>query len=436
MRPPSLPRSVWIVAAVYLSVQLLLLFAYDAHHPAAFLSGDRSDTRMLQIEAMLRAEFPSEFTQGLLTSGLPGDYLWQMTVFKAAEFLSQPRLGVVMVQILLQTLSIIVTGLLGVHLQLPRSAITLGAVLYASFPHSIAFPHMLISEAFFAPFVLFATYFTVRYAQVPRVSRFGLMGGATWTLAALSRPEGLLAPFVAALVLLAGRRVPFPRAALFLAAYLIPLAAWVVPSLALTGNPNLSNRRPDQFNRLMHSKAEYLVLLLPPEEAAMERARLDSASPERFRPSELLAVYARHPWKAAQANGLEAATLLLKFGETKLLNYFGIWDTDGSWRADLYALSPLEFARKHATLLPIVVGGAMVWFVILLAFGYGVVGLWKNPDGRLVLFLVLYALCAALVTDTTQARMRYCVDYAFALFGAAGFIRWRSRKSPRDARIP
>lgn len=434
MPSTRLPRSVWIVASVYLFVQIVLCVAYDAHHPAAFLSGDRSDTRMVQVQAMLNAGSPAEFVRGLLNSGLPGDYLWHTLLLKGADLLPQPRLGVVFVQILLQTLAVIVTGLVAIQLRFRPATVALGSTLYALFPHSIAFPHMLIAEAIFAPFVLYATYLTLRFAQNPERKKFGVSAGICWAIAALTRPEALLAPFVAFLLLRFGRRMPYPRAALLLAAYLIPMSLWVVPSLAITGNPNLSNRSPDQFNRLMHSKAEYLILLLPPEARQGEEAELKRVEPARYSALDLLGLYVRHPWKATVANGLEAATLLFKFNETKLLNYFGIWDTDASWRKDLYTLSMLEFAKKHATVVPLVVAGGLVWFMILLASGYSVVGLWEDPDCRLIFYLVLYALFAGLVTDTTQARMRFCVDYAFALFGAEGFIRWRLRaKKPGTA---
>jgi 4-amino-4-deoxy-L-arabinose transferase-like glycosyltransferase len=434
MPSTRLPRSVWIVACVYLFVQIVLCLAYDAHHPAAFLSGDRSDTRMVQVQAMLNTGSFAEFAQGLLTSGLPGDYLWHTLLFMGADFLPQPRLGVVCVQIFLQTLAVIVTGLVALQLRFRPITVALGTTLYALFPHSIAFPHMLVSEAIFAPFVLYATYFTLRFARAPEQKKFGVLAGVCWAMAALTRPEALLAPFVAFLLLRFGRKLPLSRAALLLAAYLIPMLLWVVPSLAMTGNPNLSNRRPDQFNRLMHSKAEYLILLLPPETRQGEAAALERIHPAGYSALDLLSLYGRYPWKAVVANGLEAATLLFKFNETKLLNYFGIWDTDGSWRADLYLLSPIEFLKKHAAVVPLVAAGGLVWLMILLGSGYSVVGLWRDPDCRLIFTLVLYALLAGLVTDTTQARMRFCVDYAFALFSAEGYIRWRFRtKNPRTA---
>jgi hypothetical protein len=141
----ALPRSVLIVVLLYFAFQMTLCLTYDRGNPDAFLRGDRSMYRIGQVHNVLTARSTSEMLGRVIRSGLPGDYLWHAVVFYLVQDLPAPRLWVITIQILLATMSVFLVGHLAISLGLPSHASFLASALYATTPHCLVFPHMLLS---------------------------------------------------------------------------------------------------------------------------------------------------------------------------------------------------------------------------------------------------------------------------------------------------
>jgi hypothetical protein len=421
----ALPRAVWWVTALFFAAHLTLCLLFDRTHPGALLMGDRSDLRLYRVQALFTSDSVSQFIDRVLSAGLPGDYLWHAALYSVCRVLPAPHVWMVMGQVTCWAVSILMLALLCLRLGLGHRVITLAVSLYALLPHSIAFPHMLLSENFFVPFVMAATYFSVCWLQEADRTKFMFLSAAMWAMSALTRPEALLAPVVVAAFLLLARRIRIGRVVRFLGMYAGILALWVIPSLLISGSANLSNQSPDQFHKLLQRKGTFLILTLASDAQAQEKKWIDAVPPEEYSLRDLMGLYSRHPGHAMIVNAYEEAKLLFRFDETKILTYLGIWFADADWQRELAGKPLSTFLAERWPIVLVVAGGSSLWFVLLIFAGYGIGRSWRRPEYLLIILLAIYALCSVLMTDNTQTRLRACVNYAFILFASVGYVAWR-----------
>jgi 4-amino-4-deoxy-L-arabinose transferase-like glycosyltransferase len=429
----QLPSGAWSIVFIAFVLHFIVCITFDRTHPQAFeFAGDRADTRFDQIKSLIAAKTPAQFVDDLFSSGLPGDYLWHAGVFYLVGGLPYPVLWVITTQVLVWMAVVLVLGNLALRLGFGERAAVLSMVLYLLLPHSLVFPHLLVSEGFFVPLVLFATYCTVRWLQEPG-KRFHIAAGVFWALAGLTRPEALLAPFVIALFHAVKRTARAATVAKFLAVYCALLAVWFVPSLLLTGSMNLSSQSPAQFSNILHRKGEFLILTLPRGELQREWAKIEEIPPTDFAIGDLLSLYARHPMRVVGVHAFELGKLLVRFDEIKILTYLGIWQPDPDWQRR-FATEPLaSFARENGPYIIMAVVGSGIWLVVLLFALRGFVMECNRPELQMILILVSYAFLSVLTVDNTSARLRSCTNYAFVLTAAIGYLHWR-RQQPRKSR--
>lgn len=410
------------VAAVYFVAHVVLLIAFDAQHPEAFLRGDRSLTRIAQIERVLAAD---DFLSGLskiYSYGLPGDYLWQAAFYRVGQMFGSPVLCVIAAQILLASLSLLAVAAVTSRLSGSEQAATIACIMYACLPHMIAYPHMLVSEAMFVPLCIFATASTVSYLA-DGTRRDVVLAAAMWALAALTRPTALLLPAIVAVY----GFVTVPRAwrthVFFVLISLVLLSSWFVPSYLVRGEWNISNGDPSMLGRTLHNKADYLVTVLPGEDRVQEAHWLESKKPEEFRLVDLASLYSRHGGKALELTAIESAKMMLKFDETKVLNYLGVWEAETEWGKHLVQ-DPMGTIGRNKIISLVVGVGALVWILVLVLAVRGMAA--RNLDRRVFFFLVCYtvfSLAATLVVDYSQGRHRFPVDFAIVAFAACGIVR-------------
>jgi hypothetical protein len=123
-------------------------------------------------------------------------------------------------------------------------------------------------------------------------------------------------------------------------------------------------------SRNLYSKAGYVVRKLPPDDRAKEEAWLSTVPSNFFRLGDLRSIYWRHPTKAVLLNGIEGSKMLLKFDETKVLNYVGIWEAEREWGQGIVD-HPAGLLVKNSSIVGAVLAGAVLWCVILALGIYG-----------------------------------------------------------------
>jgi hypothetical protein len=236
-----------------------------------------------------------------------------------------------------------------------------------------------------------------------------------------------LAPFVAAAFVLLKKKVKFSGAAKFLLVYTGILACWFVPSLLLTGTLNLSSQSPDQLNRLLHRKGEFLILTLPDGVRQEEWRRVEEIPYTKYSVGDLLALYARHPWRVVVVHTFELAKLLVRFDEIKIVTYLGIWQPEQEWQRR-FVSAPLKFFQTDIALfVALAAVGSLTWLTIIVFAIRGFRANWRRPEFQLVLVLVTYSLLSVLTVDNTSARLRSCTNYAFVFCAAVGYHHWREQ---------
>lgn len=188
---PRRTRHLWFW--VLLLVVHGTLFVYDVRHPEAILQGDRAAQRHQRILEFVELS-PSEWPSYFLQHGLPGDYLPHAVLYGLFG-----RLGLILIQVGLAFLSVVLVHRIAARWTGRRTVADVAAAALAFLPHSLAFPHLLMSEALFNPLLILGVYLVVRGTDRQRVA-----GGSTWAgalifgLASLIRVIGAMVPFLLA----------------------------------------------------------------------------------------------------------------------------------------------------------------------------------------------------------------------------------------------
>ena|GEM_PF-2910748 len=423
-------RTIVVIVLGYFIVQLALCLLYDASNPQAFLKGDRSENRMVNVRSILQAESWKDFINAILFNGLPGDYLWQAIIFRLFHKAIDARLAVILMQILLCAISIFYVALIADALTKNKRIVIFATLFYSVLPHNLVFPHWLVSEAFFVPFVIIASYYSISYFNSDTRRGSVLLIALLWAVCGLTRPNALLFPLF--LFILYQARMPSRCVShiIFLSLYILLISFWIIPSYCLTGNPNISAGYPKMFNRTLYSKADYLITALPAGAQQREHEWLRKISETEFAPSQLFALYFRHPDRAALTTVIESAKMLLKLDETNFLAYFSGWKAEREWGKQLLTDFP-SLIKREPLAASIVTLGAFVWIVPLILSFFGCIRCLqaKNFVAQLLLVHAIYFLASALLgVDYAQGRHRYPVDFVIVIFAMSEVFHRISRK--------
>jgi hypothetical protein len=426
--------AVRLVVAVYLVVHILLICFFDWSNPDAFLRGDRSQTRLIQIERVLAGADLSKKSEAVLSYGVPGDYLWQGALLWLGGWLGEKAyILVILFQVLLSAWSIYCVAQIAIFLGVGSRASFVGSIIYACLPNSTAFPHMLVSEAVFVPMCIAAAFSSLK-ALSGRGHRSGMIAGFLWGVAALTRPTALPIPLVVAVIVWWRHRQISHFLSVILPAFVV-VGLWLTATMVQVGRPTLSNGDPAMYGRNLLGKIDFVLISLPPNDREAEgdwRAGLDSASVSTM---SVLALYARHPYTSAKVLGIECAKMMLKSNETKVLNYLGLWEAPNNWGM-MAQIEPSSMLNQPAWVLICMAVGTLLWSGVLLLAMVGLRG-WpslKDPATILLLSYAVITLMAALAVDFTQGRHRFPADFVFCILaGAAISSLWSARRASKVA---
>ena len=396
-----------------------LMWLYDLAHPERFLNGDRAQVRIEVIERFGETlRNGGDLAAFFAGHGIPGDWLPQALLYLAGG----PPL-VIAAQVVLALASVAWVRGIGLRLALTPGQASGAAALYALLPHSLVFPHQLVSEAIFVPLVVLSFALVLRSPTARGQAAAGLALG----IATLVRPITMLWPVVHALC--AWRAAPAARLA-YLAAGLAPLLLWMAFIHAETGDWSMGPSKHDLGHNL-YNRVQRMAPDLPPQErfADREGARLGMAEYLRF--------VAAHPGLAAAHGARDLAALGAKSGiERVLLDYLDLYpeqrrelqDWTGGWRQRLEAEGPVRAFMAMAAANPALVlasgAGALLFAALMVLAVVGALTLaWR---GRFMLaFFVVYVMLTAMVVDAAQSRHRAPAEFALCLLAVAGIAALR-----------
>ena len=216
---PRRPSAPVLVLAAFALLHLILAATVDASDPDLFLRADRAHERLRVMDGLLEVASMGELRDYLATHGIVGDY-----AAHAALYLLGGRPAIVWVQIALALLSGFAVYRLGIVLGLNRNMATLAMGVYLSLPHTLVFPHQLVTEALQAPLFVVSNWLLAEGVQRSRPRLLG-WSAVCLGLATLIRPITLLWPVVAAGAVAIARR---PRAGVFYACLAAaPVIGWM-----------------------------------------------------------------------------------------------------------------------------------------------------------------------------------------------------------------
>jgi hypothetical protein len=413
-----------LVAPVfYIFIHVLLLIGYDRSHPDVLMQGDRAPTRLAWIQEVRSSTTFQEFAAILLSKGAPGDYVIHAALFEFGDFFGNGRLILVLLQIVLNALSLVLVYFISRMSALSVRGSLIATLFYAVLPHTTAFPHMLVSEAIFVPVTIGSVYVSMRSLEMESRKIWIAFAALLWFLAALIRPSILLFPIVFAVIALITHRWRIHSFMGFVIMYCALVCVWVVPSMVLTGRPNLAYGPPDAWPRTMYNKALYVIESLDTDARVQESQELRGVPQEEYRATELVKLYFRHPLQGLYVVALDVGKVTLKFDETKVLNYLGIWSAEDEWGKDLVRGSVGRLFFNQPFVFIAVIVGSLFWFATLIMASWGVT--WSHAK-RLVVphfltALCLYTIVTSLPVDFTQGRHRWPADFAICILAVAGY---------------
>ena len=130
------------------------LFAYDIFHPDVFLNADRADQRLEIINLLIAwATSGADLSPLLSEPGIIGDYIVQTVLYGVVG-----QYGVIVFQVALLLVSVAALFQLALLVCRSRVIASITVLLYIHLPHTLVFPHQLISEAIFNPLIILSSF--------------------------------------------------------------------------------------------------------------------------------------------------------------------------------------------------------------------------------------------------------------------------------------
>ena len=434
----------WAVLGAAAIAHVALLF-YDFSDPDAFLRADRATLRFYKVESVLDTSSLADFIHYISTHGLFGDY-----IIHAALFAVGGKLATICVQVALVLLSAAATFRLCEALSLSRRACTVGMALFLLLPHSVAFPHLLSSEAVHLPLLTISTWLTVSAWQRGSVKVL-VVAGVLLALATLVRPVTLLWPVVVGIALAVLWR---PSKGLwFVAAAFLPILLWMTFLWRTTGDFGLGESNAS-LGRNLYQRVRFISLTLPEDaRAQVEASYLNQIDRGTLGIGEYLSFVARYPVPFAAHFGRDSAAFFVKSGIEKVtIDYLagGSFsdlkeDEGGGWRRRLQRdglLSAAHFLWEQLGFLLIVSAvGAVCMVLWLVAAAVGSLRLFRQRrrltplqafEAVLLVLLPIYVFGVSTVVDVMQSRLRAPAEFALvvlAVYGASAY--WQQVKLKR-----
>lgn len=442
---------------VYVAALHGVMFVNDIVHSDPFLTGDRIRDRFEAVTGFARSIGNVEdLVTFLTTHGIVGDY-----IFHALLYLVGGRFSVIIVQVALLIVAVgylyktclLLTGSHGF------SAAT--ALVYVHLPHTLVFPHQLLTEALANPLLIISFYYVVSYLRRPPNYRALLIAAAILGIAVLIRPVLELWPLIiaVAIVLVRRSRSDIAPVLMYTAIGLAPLLAWMTFMAAITGEFSMGKSTHTLSANFGITTRQIMGLLPQSERREIEERYFDGKPPGRYvsasdyvsfaigNPNLFAPVIGRNFVVFGAVSGINRVTLdyfridvearqSLRHSKD---NWRGVWAREGTIDAVIY------FYYKYPLLMVITLAGAAVFIPFMLLSIYGAArvigGLFAHRgklEERLAWLLILalpaYILMTAQAVSHGGSRLRSPAEFAIAVLAVLGAFALREHWLRRGRR--
>lgn len=435
----------FFVLAFALVVHLFML-PHDLGSATVFFNADRALARWDTLRGFTDA-LESGRARGFLAShGVVGDYAPQAVLFGLGG-----KLGLILVQVGLALLSGWGVYRIGRLIRLSARLSSLAAGIYLFLPHTLIFPHQLISEALYIPLLVVSLWATAEYLNdgAKGVRWWYLVIGALLVgVATLVRPITLLWPLVVGFAMMRGVKVR-SGAAYVVLAYL-PVLLWMGFVGAQTGKLGLGESSHDMGHNLYQRVARISETMPAARANKVREIYLDQGDEGSLRAVTYLRFAFEYPLPFAKHT---ARDLLMFFGKSGVervsIDYLELdksartqlQDDRTGWRQRLEregAIAALRYLwqTQGEVLVISLVGAVLMVSMAVLA----IVGGWSLISSRqvtgserhitwLLISLPLYILVFSQLVNAMQSRHRAPAEAAIVLLAVVGGSRvasWRS----------
>jgi len=399
------PSSSIIVLAL-LHVPLLI---FDMCHLNDF-AGDRSNARLARIHGFINSinDSNESVLQYLATNGLVGDY-----IFQAIPMVLGGKPLLIFVQIILFFISLVFLHKLALKVSGSNKISFITVVVYGLLPHSLAHPHLLITEAFFNPFIIISFYYLISYLKNPEHKPKNIIVSAIFLgLTAIIRPVTILYPLFVVIVMIFSReKVDKKKSVIYLLTSFAPLLLWTFFVVSSTGEWSLGAKKAtlgyNLYHRVQRMKAGTNI---ENKESSIINSPPVLLSEQSISFIEYLTFVVHNPQYFLRVFKSDTVNLLFNSGVNKLFGYYlQVYDPKNSigknWR-DIERKNLVETFKKllsfqeNSTYIIINIIFSIVWTLILLGCIAGFVIFWKDysPPISIKLHLTVFPLYITCVT--------------------------------------
>jgi hypothetical protein len=308
-------RDLKLLVAMLVFIHSILL-AFDFFHPEAFLRGDRAGIRAQMVERFYSALVSGNGIVDAASSlGIIGDYF-----LHSIAFLVGGKFGILILQIAASILAVCILYLTAFTLTNSRRVAWLAAITYATLPHTLAFPHMLVTETFANTFVILSVYELVKFSQNEAPSARHLMLSGLWVaVSMLIRPIVVLFPvFVGLAIVICRVDVRFTVIFRYLSVAYLPLLLWMSFLLVSTGSFTTGSSG-STLGLNLYLKVERMQASAP--EDTLGTALLEQ-SDKRVSLMEFMDYVTSNPVRYINLLKFDVSNLILNSGVNKLLGYY------------------------------------------------------------------------------------------------------------------
>ncbi len=451
--------SALLILALFVHGGLLL---YDLAHPEAFVHVDHGERRLRFIQGLMASTGSSEELTDFATNHwIIGDYGLQAILYGLVG-----HYGLIVFQVFLTLLSIACLFKLALLLTGSQGTALLAASVFAFLPHTLVHPHLLASEAFFVPLVVFSFYFMGRCLVERPGLYYLLLSGLMIGLATLVRPVTVIWPAVACVVAVITfrSRLQIRNWLGYLSVAYLPLLLWMLLMLSATGEFSMGKGSASLGSNL-YTTVEFVSETLPPADRARIQEIYLTYGPrdggEKMGVSQYLRFVTEYPLGYAEHQGRAAMMFFAKSGINKITkSYLQLFpealieiddnETRQSWRERLEREGTLDtfayyYQRYNVLVLLAAIGGALFAVVMVLAiYGSVLLGIgYSRHEGTLgerclqaqVLLFPWYVLAASMTSQRLQSRHRAPAEFAICLlFSVAAshlYASWKRRRASR-----
>ena len=414
-------RDLLFLVAILTAIHGALL-GYDYLHPEAFLMGDRSGTRMTLVKNFATAVLDNkEIIQTLSTQGIIGDYF-----IHALAYMAGGRIGILVLQIAASVFSVCAVFLLALSLTESRKVAWISAIVYATLPHSLAFPHLLVTETFANSFLIFSVYALIKSANERDASPRHLEVAGIWiALSMLVRPIVIFLPlFVGLALAVSGAYSRKVIATHYLSAAYIPLLAWM-GFMAITTDHFTTGSSGSTLGYNLYLRVERMHMGAPDE---MPAPALLDRSQKKISPTEYVGYIIDDPGQYINLLKFDIANLLLNSGVNKLLGYYlGVYDPGSErgrhWRTIVdqrgFIQGLLGVLQGSSIFILSTIVFTLYWIVLLigavLGFRHYLVSDLTGKAEKLILILVPVYILATTLIIVSGPRSGHRSSFEFIL---------------------